>query len=114
MGIRVRRTKNRPTWAAFAGMDTRVSERSRALVDGGFNLIRGCACTRALGCASREISPDRFELEPRGWALRRYMQKPFKTHGLGVAHAAPHRQCWRWHQEAWQFSTEQGRQGRMA
>lgn len=69
MGIRVRRTKNRPTWAAFAGMDTRVSERSRALVDGGFNLIRGCACTRALGCASREISPDRFELEPRGWAL---------------------------------------------
>lgn len=30
MGIRVRRTKNRPTWAAFAGMDTRVSERRKS------------------------------------------------------------------------------------
>lgn len=30
MGIRVRRTKNQPTWAAFAGMDTRVSERRKS------------------------------------------------------------------------------------
>lgn len=56
--MRVRRNKNRPTWAAFAGMDTRVSEGRNALVDGGFNLIRGCACKKALGCASREISLD--------------------------------------------------------
>lgn len=94
MGSRVRRTKNRPTWAALAGMDTRVSERRKGLVDGGFSLIRGCACKTALGCASREISPDpaQVELEPRGWALHAETLQDARPRG---GTCGPHRQCWR-------------------
>lgn len=71
----VRRTKNRPTWAAFAGVDTRVSERRTALVNGGFNLIRGCACKRALGCASREIPLDQSN---QNHAAGLYMERHLK------------------------------------
>jgi hypothetical protein len=50
--VGVRRTKKRPTWALVTDLDTRVSEKRKALAEGGFNLIRGCACKTALGCPS--------------------------------------------------------------